>query len=63
LFVGRRKYSDVVYEAALESFNALPLAAVVDGTLFCVHGGLSPHMDTINDIQAVRSSPITPLSL
>lgn len=63
MFVGRRKYSDAVYEAALESFNALPLAAVVDGTLFCVHGGLSPQMDTINDIQAVSSCPITPLSL
>lgn len=47
----RRKYSDVLYEAAIESFNSLPLAAVVDNTLFCVHGGLSPHMDSIHDIQ------------
>ncbi|CCA68736.1 related to phosphoprotein phosphatase 3-alpha catalytic chain [Serendipita indica DSM 11827] len=46
----RRKYSDMLYEAALESFNALPLAAVVDNTLFCVHGGISPSMETVSDI-------------
>ena len=59
LRVGRRKYSDALYEAAIESFNSLPLAAVVDNTLFCVHGGLSPHMDTIHDIQMVSLAPIT----
>lgn len=52
--VGRRKYSDAVYDAALEAFNALPLAAVVDRTLFCVHGGLSPELETVEDIQVVR---------
>ncbi|KAG8836075.1 Serine/threonine-protein phosphatase 2B catalytic subunit alpha [Serendipita sp. 399] len=49
----RRKYSETLYQAALESFNCLPLAAVVDNTLFCVHGGLSPHLETIEDIQAI----------
>ncbi|PVF99858.1 Metallo-dependent phosphatase [Serendipita vermifera] len=49
----RRKYSDALYEAAIESFNCLPLAAVVDNTLFCVHGGLSPSMTTIQDVQVL----------
>ncbi|KAG8810420.1 3',5'-cyclic-nucleotide phosphodiesterase (PDEase) (3':5'-CNP) [Serendipita sp. 407] len=49
----RRKYSEALYQAVLDSFNCLPLAAVVDNTLFCVHGGLSPHLETIDDIQAI----------
>lgn len=52
--LGRRKYSDEIYDAVVESFNALPLAAVIDNKLFCVHGGLSPDLNTLHDIQVVR---------
>lgn len=44
-----------MYEAAIETFNRLPLAAVVDNTLFCVHGGLSPDLETVEDIQVART--------
>lgn len=55
LGTGLHKYSHAVYEACLESFNALPVAALVDGRFFCVHGGLSPELITLDDLRRVRS--------
>lgn len=36
-----------------EVFNYLPVAAVVEGTIFCVHSGLSMHMNSLDDIRAI----------
>ena len=31
-----------------EVFDYLPLGATIDGQIFCVHGGLSPDIKTID---------------
>ena len=51
---GQRKYSQQVYEASIASFNALPLAAVLDRRFFCVHGGISPELTTVDEINRVN---------
>ena len=48
-----RKYSADLYEDLLASFNALPLAAVVNRQFLCLHGGLSPALATVDDIRAL----------
>jgi len=44
------KYSEKIYEACIRSFWSLPVAALVDGRFFCVHGGISPELITLSDL-------------
>ena len=65
----KRKYSERVYEAFLGSFCALPLVAILEKWYFCVHGGISPKLHTIDDIRKVSYFtpslffPSTPVTL
>ncbi|EGN94333.1 hypothetical protein SERLA73DRAFT_114496 [Serpula lacrymans var. lacrymans S7.3] len=47
------KYSPAVYDACIQSFCALPVAALVDNRFFCVHGGISPELMTLQDLRNI----------
>jgi serine/threonine-protein phosphatase PP1 catalytic subunit len=40
-----------LYNRFLEVFRWLPLAAVISERIFCVHGGLSPEFESLQDIE------------
>ncbi|KIL54284.1 hypothetical protein M378DRAFT_852715 [Amanita muscaria Koide BX008] len=48
------KYSARIYDACIASFCALPISAVVDGRFFCVHGGLSPELTRLSDLDHIN---------
>lgn len=56
-----RKTSRKTWGRLLRVFDALPLAAVVQGRAFCVHGGLSPDLYSLEQIARIRRPSEVPL--
>ena len=49
-----RKYGSAnVWNMFNDLFDYLPITAVVEDQIFCLHGGLSPSIDTIDDIRKI----------
>jgi len=47
------KYDEQFYNAVMTSFDHLPLAALVNKAFFCVHGGLSPDVSSLEEVKAM----------
>jgi len=49
----KRRTSIKIWRAFIDVFNCLPIAAIVAGKIFCVHGGLSPSLTHMDDIRKI----------
>ncbi|CAI7674020.1 unnamed protein product [Penicillium discolor] len=56
----KRRHNKKIWKHLIDTFDCLPIAAIVSGKIFCVHGGLSPdllHMDDIRNIARPTDIP------
>ena len=49
----KRRCNIKVWKTFIDTFNCLPIAAVVASKIFCVHGGLSPSLTHMDDIRQI----------
>jgi len=49
----KRRYSIKLWKNFIDCFNCLPIAAVIEDTIFCCHGGLSPDLIFVNQIKNI----------
>lgn len=42
-----------LWKTFTDCFNCLPVAAIIDDKIFCMHGGLSPELDDLKKITKI----------
>lgn len=50
----KRRCNIKIWKTFIDVFNCLPIAAVVASKIFCVHGGLSPSLHSMEDIKRIQ---------
>ncbi|XP_022734376.1 serine/threonine-protein phosphatase PP1-like [Durio zibethinus] len=50
----KRRFSVRLWKVFTDCFNCLPVAAVIDEKILCMHGGLSPDMRSLDQIRAIE---------
>ena len=51
--LGKRRYNIKLWKTFTDCFNCLPVAAIVDEKIFCCHGGLSPDLQSMEQIRRI----------
>ncbi|KAK8900189.1 hypothetical protein M9Y10_002512 [Tritrichomonas musculus] len=44
------KYEEDIYMSIIDTFELLPLCAIIGERIFCVHGGISPQLKNVDDL-------------
>lgn len=50
----KRRFNIKVWRRFTDCFNCLPMAAIIEGKIFCCHGGLSPELNDMSQIRNVK---------
>lgn len=49
----KRRYNIKLWKTFTDCFNCLPIAALVESTIFCMHGGLSPELLDLDQLREI----------
>ena len=59
----QQKYGNSkVWNLFNDAFDYLPLGAIIEGNIFCVHGGLSPEINSIDQMRSIERNIEVPIS-
>ncbi|KAG7754641.1 hypothetical protein KL911_002080 [Ogataea haglerorum] len=50
----KRRANLKTWKIFIDTFNTLPIAAIVASKIFCVHGGLSPVLNSMDEIRMIK---------
>ncbi|URD81239.1 serine threonine-protein phosphatase [Musa troglodytarum] len=50
----KRRFNVRLWKTFCDSFNCLPMAAVIDEKILCMHGGLSPELNSLDQIREIK---------
>ncbi|KAI3950817.1 hypothetical protein C5167_043327 [Papaver somniferum] len=50
----KRRFNVRLWKIFTDCFNCLPVAAVIDEKIFCMHGGLSPDLENLKQINDIK---------
>ena len=54
------KYNQELYNMIMEAFDNLPLASIINGKILAVHGGISPEIDQILELNSIQRNKEPP---
>jgi serine/threonine-protein phosphatase PP1 catalytic subunit len=50
----KKRYNVKLWRVFCDLFNCLPFAAIIDEKIFCIHGGISPELSSIDQIAYIK---------
>lgn len=56
----KRRYSIRLWKAFSECFKYLPVSALVDDRIICMHGGLSPQLTSLSKLEEIQRPCVVP---
>ena len=48
------KYNQMLYDRVMDTFDKLPVACLLNGKFFCVHGGISPDLVSLQELSKLN---------
>lgn len=48
------EFAIIIYEELCKMMNVMPMTALIGGRILCMHGGLSQHLKSLNDLRKMK---------
>ncbi|KAK8811316.1 hypothetical protein WA158_003051 [Blastocystis sp. Blastoise] len=56
----KRRYNIKLWKTFSDVFNCLPVSAIIEDRILCMHGGISPYLNNYNDIEKIQRPAVVP---